>query len=185
MKQYSLFMRVARTLISWTASNILVAWSITMVDHVKKSYGGLAWPMVLWTCSAWASAVIGACADGQRFKFSNHWWSLSYCIVVRHGHWTPIWRGKLMSLVINAFAVSWGIVAMTVSNPLLLHESESSSIASIISQRQLRFYGHVTRYPEDEPVSWIISERDNPEWRRPRPAHKVHSWGKSMLPAES
>ena len=57
MKQYSLIMCVARTLISWTASHTLVVWSITMVGHVKKSYGGLAWPspvwlMVLWTRSA-------------------------------------------------------------------------------------------------------------------------------------
>ena len=44
MKQYSLFMCVARTLISWTASNTLVALSIIMAGHVKKSYGGLAWP---------------------------------------------------------------------------------------------------------------------------------------------
>ena len=42
IKQYSLFMCVARTLISWTASHTLVVWSITMVGHVKKSYGGLA-----------------------------------------------------------------------------------------------------------------------------------------------
>ena len=47
MKQYNLFMRVSRTLISETVSYILVVWSITMVDHIKKSYGGLAWPMVL------------------------------------------------------------------------------------------------------------------------------------------
>ena len=46
MKQYSLFMRVAKTSISWTASNTLVVWSIIM-DHVKKSYGRLAWPIVL------------------------------------------------------------------------------------------------------------------------------------------
>ena len=48
MKQYNLFMCVVRTSISWTASNTLVVWSITMVGLVKKSYGGgLAWPMVL------------------------------------------------------------------------------------------------------------------------------------------
>ena len=32
-KQYSLFMGVARTLISWTASNTLVAWSICDVKY--------------------------------------------------------------------------------------------------------------------------------------------------------
>ena len=30
-------MCVARTLISWTASNTLIAWSTTMVGHIKKS----------------------------------------------------------------------------------------------------------------------------------------------------
>ena len=39
MKQYNLFMCVVRTSVSWTASNTLVAWSITMVNLVKKSYG--------------------------------------------------------------------------------------------------------------------------------------------------
>ena len=52
MKQYRLFMCVVRTLLSWTASHILVVWSITMVGHIKKSYGRLGWPMVLWTLSA-------------------------------------------------------------------------------------------------------------------------------------
>ena len=66
MKQYSLFMCVARTLISWTASHILVVWSITMVDHVKKYYDGLAWPTVLWTHSPRVSGVVSTCADGQR-----------------------------------------------------------------------------------------------------------------------
>ena len=33
--------------------------------HVKKSYNGLAWPMVLWTRSARVSGVVGTCADLQ------------------------------------------------------------------------------------------------------------------------
>ena len=49
MKQYSLFMCVARTLISWTASYTLVAWSITMVGHIKKSYGGLVHGVAMQT----------------------------------------------------------------------------------------------------------------------------------------
>ena len=68
MKRYSIFMRVTRILISWIDSNTLVAWSITMVGHVKKSYGGLAWHMVLWTRSARVSGVVGICENGQRFK---------------------------------------------------------------------------------------------------------------------
>ena len=51
-KTVQLFMGVVRTLISWTASHTLVAWSITMVGHVQKSYGRLAWSTVLWTRSA-------------------------------------------------------------------------------------------------------------------------------------
>ena len=49
MKQYSLFVCMIRTLISWTASHTLVAWSITMVGHVQKFYVGLVWPTVSWT----------------------------------------------------------------------------------------------------------------------------------------
>ena len=49
----SLFMHVARTLISWTASNTLVVQSITMAGHVKKSYGGLARPGPAWPGPAW------------------------------------------------------------------------------------------------------------------------------------
>ena len=64
MKQYCLYMRVARTSISCIASNTMVAWSITMVGHVKKSYGGLAWPMVLWTHSTRVSGVVGTYAYG-------------------------------------------------------------------------------------------------------------------------
>ena len=26
----------------------------------------------------------------------------------------------------------------------------------------------MTRYPEGDPASWVVSERDNPEWRGPR-----------------
>ena len=73
MKQYSLFMHVARASISWTALNTLVVWSITMVGHVKKSYIGLTWPMVLWTRSVGVSGIADTCADGQRFESLNHW----------------------------------------------------------------------------------------------------------------
>ena len=61
-----------------------------------------------------------------------------------------------MSLAINAFAESWGITGMTVSNQRLLRETESKSITSIVRQRQLWLYGHVALW-----------------------------WGKSMLPAGS
>ena len=40
-EKYSLFMRVASTLISWKFSHNLVAWSITMVSHVKYTHAHL------------------------------------------------------------------------------------------------------------------------------------------------
>ena len=155
-------MCVARTLIFWTASHTLVLWSMTMVGHVKKSYGRLAWLMVLWTCSAQVSGVVGTCADGQRLESSSRWWFLSYCMAVRHAHWTPIWRGKLLSLIINVFTVSWSIAGIT------LCETESRFITSIVHQRQRWLYGYVARYLEADPACWIVSERDNLGWRRPR-----------------
>ena len=80
-----------------------------------------------------------------------------------------------MSLVINAFAVSWDVVLMTVSNQRLLCETESRLITSIVHQRQLQLYGHVARYPEADPTSQVVSERDNPEWRRPMGRPQI-SW---------
>ena len=73
-----------------------------------------------------------------------------------------------MSLIINAFTVSLGIVGMTVSNQRLLRETESRPITSIVCQRQLWLYGHVACYPEADPASWVVSERDNLWWRRSR-----------------
>ena len=57
VKQYSLSMLVARTLISWTASHTLEAWSITIMGHIHKSYSRLTWSNVLWTGSARVSGV--------------------------------------------------------------------------------------------------------------------------------
>ena len=68
-----------------------------------------------------------------------------------------------MCLVINAFAASWGIVW----NQQLLRETESMSITNIVHQRQLWLCGHVARYPESDPASRVVSERDNPGWRTP------------------
>ena len=73
-----------------------------------------------------------------------------------------------MSLVINAFAESLGIARMTVSNQRLLRETESRPITNIVRQHQLWLYGHVARYPEADPTCRVVSERENPEWRRPR-----------------
>ena len=72
MKQYSLFMHVASTLLSWKASHTLVAWFI-MMGHVKKSYCGLAWPTVLWTHSPPVSGIVGTYADAQRSSIRLDW----------------------------------------------------------------------------------------------------------------
>ena len=103
---------MVRILICWTVSNTLIAWSITMVGHVKKCYGGLACPMVLWTQSAWVSGVVSTCADWQRFWSSSWWWFLSCCMAVRHGHWTLTWRSELLPLVIGV-----SIEALHVTSP--------------------------------------------------------------------
>lgn len=42
---------VARTLISWITSNILVAQFIIMVGRTMKSYCGLDWSLALLNCS--------------------------------------------------------------------------------------------------------------------------------------
>ena len=57
MKRYNLFIHVARILISWKASHTLVVWSITMVSHVKKSYGGLSWPCPAWLMVSWTHSA--------------------------------------------------------------------------------------------------------------------------------
>ena len=80
-----------------------------------------------------------------------------------------------MSLVINAFAVSWGIVGMTLLNQRLLRETESRPITSIFCQCQLRLYGHVACYSEADPACQVVSEKDNPRWRSPR-GHPQSSW---------
>ena len=54
------------------------------------------------------------------------------------------------------------------SNERLYRETDSKPITSIVLQRQLRLYGHVARFPETDPAFRVVSERDNPEWRRPR-----------------
>lgn len=41
-------------------------------------------------------------------------------------------------------------------------------ITCIVRQHQLRLYGHVVRYPEADTAHWVVSVRDNYEWRRPR-----------------
>ncbi len=62
-----------------------------------------------------------------------------------------------------------------VSNQRLLHETESRPVTSIVRERQLRLYGHVTRLPDVDPAHRILSVRDDPGWRRPR-GRPRNSW---------
>ena len=54
-----------------------------------------------------------------------------------------------------------------VSNQRQLSVTESRTITTTVHQSQLWLYGHVARYPEVDSAFRVISERDNPEWRRP------------------
>ena len=89
-------------------------------------------------------------------------------MAVKHGHNTDMKRQ------INVFGskclhsmmgFSWSDF---VSNQQLLHESESRTITNIVCQCELRLYRHVAHYPEADPASWVVSERDNMEWRQPK-----------------
>ena len=87
-----------------------------------------------------------------------------------------------MSLVLDAFAESWGYRWYDfVSNQRLFRETDSRPIISIVCQRQLLLYGHVARYPKADPAYQVVSERDNPACD----AHRNLGCGKSMPPARS
>ena len=80
-----------------------------------------------------------------------------------------------MALVLDAFAGSWDTAGMTLSYQRLFRETDSRPITSIVRQCQLRRYGQVARYPKADPAYRVVSERDNPAWRRPR-EHPQNSW---------
>lgn len=54
------------------------------------------------------------------------------------------------------------------SNQRLLRETDSTFITYIVHQCQLRLYRHVALNPEADLAHWVVSVRDNPEWRWPR-----------------
>ncbi len=146
-----------------------------MVGLTRKSFDGLALPMVLWTRSTQVYGVVGTYAGGQRSASSRRLCSLPYYMAVRHGHLTVTWRGVSMSLVRSAFAESWGTTGMTVSNQRLLHETESRPVTSIVCECQLRLHGHVACLPDVDPAHRVLSVRDKPGWRRPR-GRQRNSW---------
>ena len=54
-----------------------------------------------------------------------------------------------------------------VSNQRLHRETGTGPITCTIRDRQLRLYGHLARFPQDDPAHQAVSVRDNPGWRRP------------------
>ena len=55
-----------------------------------------------------------------------------------------------------------------VSNQQLFRETDSRPITTIVHQQKLRLYGHVAHFMETDPAYQVVSERGNPEWKRPR-----------------
>ena len=132
-----------------------------MVGRAKKSHGGFSCPTALWTCSTRVFSVVDTCADGQRFGSSSRWWSLFYFMVVRHGH--DVFGTRCLRRIMGYRWYDF------VSNQQLLRETDSRLITSIACQCQLWLYGHMACYLEVNPAYHVVSERDNPAWRRPRP----------------
>ena len=54
-----------------------------------------------------------------------------------------------------------------VSNELLLKETQMRFVTCILREHQLQLYGHVARFPDDDPAHQILSVREPREWRRP------------------
>ena len=54
-----------------------------------------------------------------------------------------------------------------VSNQRLHRETGTGPVICTIRDRQLRLYGHLARFPQDDPAHQVVSVRDNPGWRRP------------------
>ena len=54
-----------------------------------------------------------------------------------------------------------------VSNQAVLDRAGMGRVSCLIRERQLRFYGHVVRFPGDDPAHRILSARDPVGWRRP------------------
>ena len=55
-----------------------------------------------------------------------------------------------------------------VSNQEVLSRAGMSRVTCLIRERQLRFYGHVVRFPMDDPAHRILNAKDPVEWNRRR-----------------
>ena len=80
-----------------------------------------------------------------------------------------------------------------VSNQEVLDRAGMGRVSCLIRERQLRFYGHVVRFPEEDPAYRILLARDPLGWGRPtgRPRASwlrqlgVHMEGWAMGPAQA
>ncbi|XP_069987678.1 uncharacterized protein [Penaeus vannamei] len=54
-----------------------------------------------------------------------------------------------------------------VSNQWLHHETGIGPVICTIRDRQLRLYGHLARFPQDDPAHQVVTGRESPGWRRP------------------
>jgi hypothetical protein len=66
-----------------------------------------------------------------------------------------------------------------VSNRRVLDRAKMGRVTCLIRERQLRFYGHVARFPECDPVNRILSARDPVGWVRPRGRPRA-SWMRQL-----
>ncbi len=110
-----------------------------------KSYGGLAWPTMLWTV---LPVLLYGCET----------WTLNSDLKRR----IDAFGNKCLRRIMGNRWYDF------VSNRRLLRETDSRPITCIVRERKLRLYGHVARYSEVDRAHWVVSVRDNPVWRRPR-----------------
>ena len=62
-----------------------------------------------------------------------------------------------------------------VSNQAVLKRAKMGMVTCLIRERQLRFFGHVARFPDDDPAYRILSARDPVGWVR-RQGGQYASW---------
>ena len=55
-----------------------------------------------------------------------------------------------------------------VSNQKVLDRAEMGRVTCLIRERQLRFYGHVVRFPNVDPAHRILTAKDPGDWKRRR-----------------
>ena len=151
-------MHVARTLRFQKNSHTLLVLRIMMMGWAWKLCGRLALFTVLWTHSTQIFGIVDICADGQKFGSSSHWWSLSCSMVARHRHWTPSWRGKLMSLVLQGTTKK----KQDSVNTVLLHKTTGNYLFSPLKYSPLKLMHflnllfHASKHPSNSPFLKLL-----------------------------